>query len=274
MDINRFKILIGLAVILTYTANAQTENTTSKYGKIPEFYFNNEEVKKSVDNIAKLFKDKGAVLYKLRLQPTKTYHQWGSEKNLRVLEDRIEFTKNKEIATIYFKDILNDLKFGTQVGTGKISIFIGDFHIEVKGRKEGGQKLKDELLLLRDKNINLFIEDRKSQLILFEKTAAEYHALKIKPPLSEEQRKYIVQANAFNEKKMYNKAIELYMKAIELDQTAYPTAYSNLALLSAQVKQYNDAIFYMKKYLILEPEGSDARGAQDKIYEWESEIAR
>jgi hypothetical protein len=25
----------------------------------------------------------------------------------------------------------------------------------------------------------------------------------------------------------------------------------------------------MKKYLLLEPDASDARGAQDKIYEWE-----
>jgi tetratricopeptide (TPR) repeat protein len=73
---------------------------------------------------------------------------------------------------------------------------------------------------------------------------------------------------------MYNKAIELYLKAIEVDQTAYPAAYSNLALLSAQTKRFNDAIFYMKKYLMLEPEASDARGAQDKIYLWEAQQSK
>jgi hypothetical protein len=41
-------------------------------------------------------------------------------------------------------------------------------------------------------------------------------------------------------------------------------------LLSAQVKQYDDAIYHMKKYLLLVPDASDARGAQDKIYEWEA----
>ena len=34
-----------------------------------------------------------------------------------------------------------------------------------------------------------------------------------------------------------------------MDQTAYPDAYSNLALLSAQVGKFREAIFYMKKYL-------------------------
>ena len=46
--------------------------------------------------------------------------------------------------------------------------------------------------------------------------------------------------------------------------------YANLALLSAQLHQYNAAIYYMKKYLMLEPEAEDARSAQDKIYLWES----
>ena len=93
-------------------------------------------------------------------------------------------------------------------------------------------------MFLREKNKTLYYESRKSQLVLFEKNAAEYRALKVKPPISEEQRKFIVQANSFNEKKMYNEAISLYEQAIEVDQTTYPAAYSNLALLSAQVKQY------------------------------------
>jgi len=113
-----------------------------------------------------------------------------------------------------------------------------------------------------------------AQLILFKSIAANYRALKVKPPVSEEQRKLIVQANAFNQQKMYGKAIELYNKAIELDQTAYPAGYSNLALLSAQINNFDGAINYMKKYLLLEPEGTDAGSAQDKIYEWEAQIAK
>ncbi|MGE5457344.1 MAG: tetratricopeptide repeat protein [Methanococcaceae archaeon] len=104
----------------------------------------------------------------------------------------------------------------------------------------------------------------------FKPLAAQYCALKEKPQISEEQRKFIVQANIFNEQKNYEKAIELYKKAIELDQTAFPAGYSNLALLSAQLSQYDEAIFYMKKYLLLEPDAVEARADQDKIYEWET----
>jgi tetratricopeptide (TPR) repeat protein len=103
----------------------------------------------------------------------------------------------------------------------------------------------------------------------FAPIAAEYRALKVKPPVSEEQRKFIVQANSFNQQKLFEKAIEYYNKAIDLDQTAYPAAYSNIALLSAQLHKYDAAILSMKKYLLLDPNASDARGAQDKIYEWE-----
>ncbi|HEY3389684.1 MAG TPA: hypothetical protein VGK38_08950, partial [Prolixibacteraceae bacterium] len=73
----------------------------------------------------------------------------------------------------------------------------------------------------------------------------------------------------FNQQKAFEKAIEYYNKAIDLDQTAYPAAYSNIALLSAQLHRYDAAISSMKKYLLLQPDASDARGAQDKIYEWE-----
>lgn len=120
------------------------------------------------------------------------------------------------------------------------------------------------------------LNERKfaSDLLLFEPVAAKYRELKVKPTVKEEQRKYIVQANSFNEQKTYSKAIELYKKAIELDRTAYPAAYSNLALLSSQEKKYNAAIYYMKMYLLLAPDATDARSAQDKIYEWEAQITK
>ena len=86
--------------------------------------------------------------------------------------------------------------------------------------------------------------------------------------MSEEQREFVVQANALNQRKDYARAIDLYLKAIDLDPVSYPGAYFNLALLSAQLKRYKQAISYMKQYLLLVPEAKDARSAQDKIYEW------
>lgn len=123
-------------------------------------------------------------------------------------------------------------------------------------------------------NIQTIQQRYDSLIILFKPIAAQYCTLKVKPPVSEEQRKYIVQANMFNQEKSYGKAIDIYKKVVELDQTAYPAAYSNLALLFAQLDKFSDAIFYMKKYLLLEPESTDARSAQDKIYEWEAQITK
>ncbi len=52
-----------------------------------------------------------------------------------------------------------------------------------------------------------------SLLELFKPIAEKYCSLKVKPAVSEEQRKYIVQANLFNEKKLFDKAIEVYKEA-------------------------------------------------------------
>lgn len=90
--------------------------------------------------------------------------------------------------------------------------------------------------------------------------------------ISEEQRKLIVQANYFNDKKDYKKALELYKQAIQFNESAYPQAYFNLALIAAEMRDYSYAILNMKKYLLLMPEAEDTRKAQDKIYEWEAEL--
>ena len=108
----------------------------------------------------------------------------------------------------------------------------------------------------------------------FEVKAAAYRALATKPRLSEDQRRLIVQANAFNQQKDYYRAIERFRAAVALDATAYPAAYFNLALLYAQVGNPRRAILHMRQYLLLEPEAKDARAGQDKIYEWEALLDR
>ena len=90
--------------------------------------------------------------------------------------------------------------------------------------------------------------------------------------VTEEQRKLIVQANYFNDNKNYNKALEFYYQAMKIDQFSYPEAYYNMALIAAELKNYDYAILNMKKYLLLRPNAEDARKARDKIYEWELNI--
>ncbi len=132
------------------------------------------------------------------------------------------------------------------------------------------QRFADDLFFIQQ-TLKKQHEERRA---FFESKAVEYRSLTIKPQVSEEQRKYIVQANALSQEKMYDGAIGLYLKAIDLDLVSYPEAYFNLALLYAQERRFNMAISSMKQYLLLEPEAKDARSAQDKIYEWELKIQK
>ncbi len=103
----------------------------------------------------------------------------------------------------------------------------------------------------------------------FKMMALNHFEMQDNPEVTEEQRKYIVQANALNEDKNYSQALKYYGKALEINPFSYTAAYFNMALIAAQIKNYKYAVLYMKKYLIVEPNAPDARAAQDKIYEWE-----
>jgi hypothetical protein len=82
----------------------------------------------------------------------------------------------------------------------------------------------------------------------FEARAKEYREQTVKPSISEEQRKYVVQANLLTGQKNYWGA--------------------------AQENYYQWAIDQMKRYLLLVPDAKDARSAQDKIYEWELQMKK
>ena len=135
------------------------------------------------------------------------------------------------------------------------------------------KKVADNLYFIQ-KTLENLTEKQNKELALFEPIAAEYRSLSVKPRMTEEQRRLVVQANAYTQKKDYAGAIDRYNKTIEHNPTSYPEAYFNLALLHEQQSLYTFAIHYMKKYLMLAPDAPDARGAQDKIYEWETMIQK
>ncbi|HNY06134.1 MAG TPA: hypothetical protein PK500_06340 [Candidatus Egerieousia sp.] len=109
-------------------------------------------------------------------------------------------------------------------------------------------------------------EATELQLNMLRKSMSES---KTKQDITEEQRMYIVQANALTEQKLYSDAIEQYYNAMKINPISYPTMYYNIALLQAQIENFGIAILNMKKYLLLAPDAQDARTAQDKIYEWQ-----
>jgi len=63
-------------------------------------------------------------------------------------------------------------------------------------------------------------------------------------------------------------AAMLYRDALKT-AAGWPEGHFNLALLYGELEFFVDAINEMKRYLYLAPNASDARAAQDKIYEWE-----
>ena len=176
---------------------------------------------------------------------------------VRVLPDRID----TPILPFYFKD-LKSAKLCIQSGAITLSDEIGLFWVNEP-------RVADDLYFIQQ-NLDQFREEEARRFSLFEAQAAQYRALKDKPPVSEEQRRYIVQANAMLQRKDYIKAIDFFKKAIEVNPTAYPAAYYNMALLYAEHRMFGLAISRMKQYLLLETDAKEARKAQDKIYEWEA----
>ena len=263
-------ITLFAIVFCTSFANAQTEETIY-YPKFP-----NKDISGVKADIAEMLKTKNIWVHDLKNGTS----DWHKKKNIVVLDDKMIFEIGKQKTTFYFSDILDYsilVNLGTAVESDKASVTkihcyfnLGNFQFSYY-YNEPIMQLADDLFFMQ---YQLNIKRYDSLITAFKPIAAKYCALKVKPTISEEQRKYVVQANSFNEQKEYRKAIELYIKAIEIDQTAYSAAYSNLALLSAQIQLYDAAIYYMKKYLLLEPEATDARSSQDKIYEWEAKMTK
>ena len=189
-----------------------------------------------------------------------------SVKNVDVTDDGINFIGKKEQQKLLFSDLYGKTIYGKGYANNPFDIVIPKIMTITLVGDVDHVTLMDYFSLIQRK---LMVARFNSNLKAFEPEAAAYRNLKMKPPVSEDQRKFIVQANALNEQKRYYEAIEQYVKALKLDPTGYPAGYFNIALLDAQLGYYDSAIYEMKKYLMLVPDASDARSAQDKIYEWE-----
>lgn len=189
--------------------------------------------------------------------------------NEEVTDDYIRFTSGKkdeyrDTVTIYFKDVLNS----------RIEYFTPFRNGETCYTKIGAHKfcccIRELPDLLYYMQYNYGMKYSIEELQRFKLIAEKYQTLTEKPTISEEQRKYIVQANALNDKEDYQSAVQYYDKAFSLNPVSYPSGYYNLALIAGLAGNYNYAILNMKKYLLLLPNAQDAREAQDKIYGWEA----
>lgn len=103
----------------------------------------------------------------------------------------------------------------------------------------------------------------------FAELARVYRDLPEKPVLTEEGRRHLVQANAHLQAKRYDEAIAAYNHLIQTNPW-WPEGFYNRAHVLANRQYYAPAIETMRRYLQLVPDAANARTAQDRIYEWES----
>ena len=86
--------------------------------------------------------------------------------------------------------------------------------------------------------------------------------------LPEEANKYKVQAEVAVRDKEFDDAADIYAAALRAAPW-WPAGHFNRALVLGEAGDYDMAKREMKYYLQLVPDASNARAAQDKIYEWE-----
>ena len=98
-----------------------------------------------------------------------------------------------------------------------------------------------------------------------------YPLMKSKPEITEQVRKYVVQASGATQEKKYDEAIELWSTTLKITPY-FPMAYYNRALLYDMQGYTIFSISDMENYLKLAPDASDARSARDKIYAWEVKV--
>ncbi len=105
----------------------------------------------------------------------------------------------------------------------------------------------------------------------FAQQAAAWRALPVKPPIPEEVRQHRVLAeHDFSDQKLES-AVEHYESGLEID-ALWPEGHFNAALLYAELKDYDDAVWHMRSYVELVPDARDARQARDQMVIWQDKL--
>ncbi|HEX9628312.1 MAG TPA: tetratricopeptide repeat protein [Acidiferrobacterales bacterium] len=112
-----------------------------------------------------------------------------------------------------------------------------------------------------------------AQEAAFESVVQGYRNASVKPQLPEEAVKYKVQAELAVQQKRFDDAIDLYEQALGIAPW-WPAGHYNRGLILGELQDYKEGIRALQKYLKLEPDASNARAVQLKIYQWESLVPR
>jgi len=132
-------------------------------------------------------------------------------------------------------------------------------------------RLLDALLTLKEVAILNDQEIGSVSDATFAKAAADYRNASTKPTISEDSRKYQVQAEGAIRDKQYEEAAYRYCEALK-SAPWWAEAHFNRALVLGEMKEYRIAVKEMQRYLSLIPDAPDAQAAQNKIYDWERKV--
>lgn len=260
MENIRCLFFLGLLIYCVLPAAAQ--KITPVYSGVLRYY----SIEK-LDSVKKEFFDMlGKVCYVNKGKSVKTLYI-PEDKELVVTPDSVSFNIAKMGKYTLLCNSKQEIKVLEYTYLGKVyEMELPELTLYWRIRDlEFAKRFADDIVYFQNLQHFSNVKDVKD----FDFIAAKYRALKEKPSISEDERKFIVQANAMSQLKNYKQAIEFYEKAIQVDPTN-PMVYNNQALLFVMVGRYDEAINRMKKYLKLLPDAADARAAQDKIYEWEA----
>ncbi len=102
----------------------------------------------------------------------------------------------------------------------------------------------------------------------FARQAALWRARNPKPRLSDAANRHRLLAEDATRARNYVRAIREFEAALETDPT-WPSGNFNLALLYEAVEDWGEAVRYMRRFLLLEPDSREAAAAREKIVLWE-----
>jgi tetratricopeptide (TPR) repeat protein len=105
----------------------------------------------------------------------------------------------------------------------------------------------------------------------FQEKAKTWRALKVKPDLPEDVRRFRVLAEDAIKHQEFEKAVQYYEQGLAIEPL-WPQGQYNAALLYGEMKEYRDAELHMKRYLELVPDAPDAQAARDQMMIWQSRM--
>lgn len=145
--------------------------------------------------------------------------------------------------------------------------------IKLSGYRSTEQVVEAIFVVKRQAEKEGFVPQEPIEEARFERAVQEYLASASKPMLGEEARSFKVQAEDAVKNKRFEDAADLYAEALQVAPW-WPEGHFNRALTLGELKEFDTAVFEMKRYLRLAPDAANARAAQDKMYVWQAEAKR